>query len=131
MASVPPGKGTVNVVVTAEGGTSPAAAPRGLFTARPPAITNVSPPSGPPVGGTTVTIFGTGLDNAEAVKVGRTYVTNFTVKSDQAIELTVPPGTRGPVDITVATPLGQSAVSLADRFTYRPARAIRTYPARS
>jgi hypothetical protein len=35
------------------------------------------------------------------------------------------------VDITVTTPLGQSAVKRADRFTYRPARAIRTYPPRS
>ena len=109
LASVPPGKGTVNVVVTTEGGTSPAAAPARLVYRPPPAITNVSPRSGPPAGGTTVTIFGTGLGNAEAVRVGRTYVTDFTVKSDQMIELTVPSGTHGPVDITVTTPLGLSA----------------------
>ena len=126
LASVPPGKGTVNVVVTTEGGTSPAAAPARLVYSPPPAITNVSPRSGPPVGGTRVTIFGTGLENAEAVRVGRTNVTNFTVKSDQAIELTVPAEGRGPVDITVTTPLGLSPLSPADRFTYRPATTIRT-----
>ena len=131
LASVPPGKGTVNVVVTTEGGTSSAAAAARLVYASAPAISKVSPPSGPPAGGTTVTIFGTGLDNTEVVRVGRAYATNFAVKSDQEIELTVPPGTRGAVDVIVTTPVGQSAVSRADRFTYRPARAIRTYPPRS
>ena len=71
LASVPPGKGTVNVVVTTEGGTSSAAAAARLVYASAPAISKVSPPSGPPAGGTTVTIFGTGLDNTEVVRVGR------------------------------------------------------------
>jgi hypothetical protein len=35
------------------------------------------------------------------------------------------------VDITVTTPLGQSAQSPADRYTYLPATTIRTSPPRS
>jgi IPT/TIG domain/TIG domain len=128
LASVPPGKGTVNVVVTTEGGTSPSVAAAGFVYGPLPAITNVSPRSGPPAGGTRVTIFGTGLANAQVVRVGRTDVTNFTVTSDQLIELTVPPGGRGPVDITVTTPLGQTALSRADHFTYGTVTAIRTFP---
>ncbi len=131
LATVPPGKGTVNVAVTTEGGTSRAETAARFAYRAAPAISKVSPASGRPGGGATVTIFGIGLDNAEAVRVGRTYVTDFTVKSDQVIELTVPPGRRGAVDITVTTPLGQSAVSQGDRFTYRTARVIGTYPSRS
>ena len=103
----------------------PCRRPARFVYGRAPAITKVSPGSGPPGRGTRVTIFGTGLNNAEVVTVGRTSVTNFTVKSGQVIELTVPSGRPGPVDITVTTPLGQSAVSRADRYTYLPARRLR------
>jgi hypothetical protein len=80
------------------------------------AVTGVTPSTGPPTGGTSVTITGTDLSGATAVDFGSTPAT-VTADSATSITATAPPGT-GSVDVTVTTPDGTSAVSSADQFTY-------------
>ena len=70
-----------------------------------PKITTFSPPSGPI--GTLVTINGTGLIQATAVKFGTVTATTFTVVSDSEVTADVPSGlAAGPVTISIITPGG-------------------------
>ncbi len=111
----PAGAGTVDVTVTTPGGTS-ATSPADLFTYA-PTVSGLSPMAGPVVGGTLVTITGTGFTDATAVNFGTTLATNLTVVSDTTITADSPAGT-GTVNVTVTTPAGTSTASSADRFTY-------------
>ena len=79
-------------------------------------VTGVTPSTGPPAGGTSVTIAGTDLSGATAVAFGSTPAT-VTADSATSITATAPPGI-GTVDVTVTTPDGTSATSSADQFTY-------------
>jgi hypothetical protein len=83
-----------------------------------PAITNVSPASGPTTGATTVTITGSGLLSASAVNFGSTPATNFLVQNDGIITATSPVGKLGATDVTITTAGGKTAISGADKFTY-------------
>ncbi len=112
-----------------------------------PAVTGVSPADGTDMGGTTVTITGTGLASATLVTFGGVAGritadsgTQITVASPPSTGITVTAaaittdsGTRitgasrtgtGTVDITVTTPAGTSKPTAADHFTYatRPER---------
>jgi hypothetical protein len=112
--------GTVDVTVTTPQGTS-ATSTADQFTYLPssaPAITGVSPTSGPVAGGTIVIINGTGFTGATGIHFGTTPVTSFTVNSDTRITTTSPAGSAGTVHVTVTTPQGTSAPSNADQFTY-------------
>ncbi len=82
-----------------------------------PAVTSISPTSGPAVGGTDVTITGTGLNGATAVMFGATAATAFTVDSATPDHGDVTAGT-GTVDVRVTTPGGTSATGAAAQFTY-------------
>ncbi len=84
-----------------------------------PAVTGLSPTSGPAAGGTSVTITGTGFTGATGVDFGTTAATDVTVANDTTITADSPAGT-GVVDVTVTTPGGTSATSTADQFTYAP-----------
>ena len=81
-----------------------------------PAVTGVSPASGTTTGGTAVTITGSGLADATAVRFGGVA---GTITADSATQITVtsPPST-GAVDITVTTPAGTSRPSTAGHYTY-------------
>ncbi|WP_205746406.1 IPT/TIG domain-containing protein [Dyella amyloliquefaciens] len=117
-AVAPAGTGTVDVRVTTFGGTS-ATGPEDQFTyALPPTVTSISPNAGTSAGSTTVTITGTNLSAATAVKFGGTPATGFTVNSATSITATSPAGSAGTVDVTVTTAGGTSAISASDRFTY-------------
>jgi hypothetical protein len=117
-ATVPPGRGSVHVLVSTAGGTS-APGPGDLLIYRPaPVITSVSPASGPLAGGTRITIRGSGLATTEIVRVGLAFVTNFKVDSDSTIEATLPPGRQGIVKITIMTSVGWSGPNDNDRFRY-------------
>ena len=72
LASVPPGKGTVNVVVTTEGGTSPAAAPCQACLPPAPGHHQCGPTLGASCRWHDGDHLGTGLGNAGAVRVGGT-----------------------------------------------------------
>ncbi len=96
--------------------------PNGIaaFSASPPprpAVTAITPTSGPAAGGTSVTISGTNLAGATAVRFGGASAASFTANQDGTIGATSPAGT-GTVDVTVTTLGGTSATSSADQFTY-------------
>jgi uncharacterized protein YhjY with autotransporter beta-barrel domain len=122
-ATAPAGTGTVDIRVTTAGGTSATSAADQFTYVGAPAITSVSPATGPSTGGTTVTITGTGFGGATAVTFGASSATGFTVNSATQITATAPAGT-GTVDIRVITAGGTSATSAADQFTYVVAPAI-------
>lgn len=97
-----------NVALTSTGATTVSVPVTGTVTAVvavPPTITSFTPTSGGP--GTTVTITGTNLTGATAVRIGAFAVTSFTVLNATSITLTVPSGT-GSVNglISVTTPGG-------------------------
>ncbi len=75
--------------------------------------------SGPPGGGTQVTITGDGFAGATAVDFGADPATSFNVLNAMSITAVSPEGT-GVVNVTVTTPLGTSATTPADHFSYEP-----------
>jgi IPT/TIG domain len=83
-----------------------------------PTITGISPVSGPTSGGAIVTITGTNLTAATAVKFGTVNATSFAVNTATSITATAPAAAASTVDVTVTTPVGTSATSAADQFTY-------------
>lgn len=85
-----------------------------------PAVVEVAPGHGSVKGGTSVTITGTNLTAASAVKFGTTPATDFKVESDTQITATAPASKKvGPADVSVTTLAGTSATVRADRFFYR------------
>lgn len=83
-----------------------------------PVVTALTPSSGPPSGGGSVTVTGTGLSGASQVAFGATPAGNFTVDSDTQITATAPAGTAGTVDVTVTTLGGTSSINASDQYTY-------------
>jgi alpha-tubulin suppressor-like RCC1 family protein len=88
------------------------------FGASLPAVSAISPNSGATSGGTSVTITGSGLGAATAVKFGANSAPSFTINSSTSITATSPAGS-GTVNITVVTPTGSSPPVSADHFTYK------------
>src|SRR5262249_23502679 len=113
--------GAVNVAVTTANGTGTGT---NLFTfvapASVPTVTTVSPNTGVPGGGTSVTITGTNFTGASAVMFGGANAAFFTLNSPTSITATSPAGS-GTVHVTVTTPIGTSATGLGDQFTYAKA----------
>jgi alpha-tubulin suppressor-like RCC1 family protein len=83
-----------------------------------PTVTSISPTTGPSTGGTTVTITGSHLSEATAVTFGGTNAASFTAESPTTVTAVSPAG-GGVVDVQVTTPLGTSAPTAGDRFTYQ------------
>ncbi|MEI9982556.1 MAG: IPT/TIG domain-containing protein [Aliidongia sp.] len=124
-ATAPSGAaGKVNVTVTTPGGTSATGVADGYTYVAAPIVTAITPSTGPLAAGTAVTITGTSLTAASAVKFGTTAATNVTVVSATSITATAPAGSAGVVDVTVTTPGGISATSAADRYTYVAAPTV-------
>jgi hypothetical protein len=121
IASAPPGRGRERVSVTTAGGTSPAAPADVVKYTPAPVVEKISPATGAVKGGTRVVVQGAGFSRALVVIVGGAVVTHFSVKSDDEIALTMPPGHAGVVGIRVLTLLGLSPVTHASQFTYVPA----------
>jgi hypothetical protein len=95
------------------------------------------PITGPPGGGTVVTIYGQGFDQLQRtaapvhVRVGDNLAHDVTVVDDRTITLTTPPGTGGDQEITLIPPivvtllpasstyiLAKTPVVLATRFSF-------------
>lgn len=81
-------------------------------------ITGISPISGSVAGETSVTITGINLAGATAVRFGATNASSFMVNSATQITATSPAGSTGTVHVTVTTPIGTTAISSSDQFTY-------------
>ncbi len=110
----------VDVRVTTPGGTSAISAADKFTYVAPagPAVTAVSPNSGPIAGNTAITITGTGFTGATAVTVGGTAATSVVVVNDTTITANTPSHVVGTFDVIVTTPVGVSPVTAADQFTY-------------
>jgi len=118
-ATVPPGATSGAIRVTTPGGSATSAA--SFIVATPPAVTSLTPTSGPP--GTLVTITGVELGGATAVTFGGVPAA-FTVESPTRLTATVPAGAlSGPVVVT--TP-GGSATSAASFIVATPLPATVT-----
>ncbi len=100
-----------------------------------PQVTGVTPDHGPPIGGTPVAIGGCGFTGATVVSFGYANLLPcgpggpgapaasqacFQVQSDGAIAALSPSYCEGTVDVTVAGPGGESPVTSAYQFAYRP-----------
>jgi hypothetical protein len=89
----------------------------GTFTYVPPTITSIVPDEGPSTGGTTVTITGTGFTDATGVDFGGAAGTGLVVDpSGTSLTVVTPPGSPGPVDVTVEIP-GANAIAV-NGYTY-------------
>ncbi len=106
--------GLVDVSVTVPAGTGTGI---GLYTyAAAPTVTSVSPAGGPIIGGTAVTITGTGFTGATSVTFGGTAAVSFNVVNSTTITATTPAHAFGLVDVAV-TAFGGSGTG-AGLYTY-------------
>ena len=119
----PTGSGSADITVTTVGGTSAVSALDQFTYVAAPMISMVAPVSGPQMGGTAVSLSGTGFTGASAVLFGTTPAISFTVNNDSQITAISPTGS-GSADITVTTVGGTSAMSALDQFTYVAAPAV-------
>jgi hypothetical protein len=111
----PPGRSeTVCVTVTTPEGVSPCAH---FSYVPPPTVKALSPERGPTAGGTSVTITGTALAAASAVRFGSVNAASFTVNSAESITAVTPAEPEGEAVVTVTTPYGSSPARGA-RFTF-------------
>ncbi len=81
-----------------------------------PTVTSATPSTGSTIGGTTVTITGTGFGGATAVLFGGVAATSFTVNSSTSITAVIPAHAAGTVSIMVVT--GGGTATGAGLFTY-------------
>ena len=123
------GAGTVNVTVTAAGGTSATSTADQFTFYAAPTVTGISPNSGGTVGGTQVVINGSNLGGATAVKFGGAAAASFAVNSATQITAVSPAESAGMVNITVTTPGGTSASSAADQFAFYAVGVLSGYNA--
>ena len=116
---------TVDITVTNLAGTSSTSA-NDQFTYIPlPTVTGVSPSSGLPAGGGTVTITGTNLSNASKVYFGGNAASVITANTAAQVTVVAPAGSAGAVvDVTVTTPGGTSAPNSSDQYTYLAAPTV-------
>jgi formylglycine-generating enzyme required for sulfatase activity len=82
----------------------------------PASVTSVTPAQGSVLGGTVITLTGTGLAATSSVTVGGAPCTAVTVLSPTQVRATTPPGVAGEAAIAVTTPAGTSLA--ATPFTY-------------
>ncbi len=91
-----------------------------LVVATTPTVAKVNPRKAGPEGGVSVQITGTGFATGAIVKFGATVASSITVNSSTSITAVAPPGTSGPVEVSVTSQGGTSKLSTKDRFTYGP-----------
>ena len=116
--TVPGGTYTLQSLATDASGTTAYSPGISVTVVPAPTVTSLSPTSGPTGGGTTVTISGTNLSGATAVKFGTVSAT-VTADGASSITATTPAESAATVDVTVTTPGGTSATSTSDKFTYQ------------
>ncbi len=90
-----------------------------------PTVKSVSPASGSLAGLIPVTVKGKNLNGATAVTFGTAPGTHVTpVSATEVTVLSPASSTTGPVNVSVTTPGGTSAISKEDKFTYLPVPVV-------
>jgi Protein of unknown function (DUF1566)/IPT/TIG domain len=110
--------GTVAIRVTGPNGSSETSAASQYAYIVAPTVTGVSPNVGASVGGTRVSITGTGFSSGASVRFGASAATDVDIVSATQISATAPAHADGTVDVTVTAAGGSSATGAADQFTY-------------
>ncbi|NOZ00872.1 MAG: hypothetical protein GXP54_03160, partial [Deltaproteobacteria bacterium] len=87
------------------------------FGAKEPGLSTIVPGSGSQAGGTLVSLVGSGLDGASQVSFGAGVAETVDATDPARMLVYSPPGSPGPVDVTVQWPDGTVKV-LEDAFTY-------------
>ncbi|MFF3463925.1 IPT/TIG domain-containing protein [Streptomyces sp. NPDC002619] len=123
IAVAPPGAGTVTVTVTTgEGATTQ---PVTYTYVGAPAVTALTPVQGLVSGGTVVTVTGTNLSGATAVRFDTTAAASFTVNSATQITAVTPAHPAGAAPVTVTTAGGTSNPdNPAAYFYYAPPPSV-------
>jgi hypothetical protein len=110
---------TISLVIQSQGPVSLVTNP---LAGTVPAVTMLSPITGPTAGGTAVLIKGskfTGVTGAAGVKFGANNATSYTFVDDSTIVAVAPAGTAGAKDVTVTTPGGTSPTAgTGNDYTY-------------
>lgn len=119
-ASTPAGTGSATVVVTNTDGLGGSLGGAFLYLGPPPTVTGVSPASGSTLGGTNVTITGTGFQSGATVRFGGVLATNVSVTNSTTITARTPAGSPGTVAVQVTNADTQSG-SLSNAFAYQAA----------
>ena len=116
--------GTYDVIVT-NSDSQTATLPNAYSFQIAPTITTIAPNGGPPAGGTSVTITGTGFitTGTTTVDLGPTACGSVMVGSATQITCVVPAGTTGAVDVQITNPDTQT-VTTTSGYTYRAAPTI-------
>jgi hypothetical protein len=114
--------GTVSVVVTNSDGQS-GTLTNGFAYNPAPAVSAISPPSGPAAGGSPVVITGTGFLSGASVAFGGTSASGVTVVSSTSITATTPAHAAGLVNVVV-TNIDTQIGTLTNGFTYNPPPAV-------
>jgi hypothetical protein len=116
---VPAGTGSGYLTVVTAGGGPSALTGHAVYNwLRNPGVTKVSPASGRPAGGTTVTIRGTHFSYVQAVLFGKKRGTHLKVISPTELKVVSPAGGKGTVNIRVTTAGGTTKLVKPDHFTY-------------
>lgn len=112
----PPGSGAVSITVTtpSRGASNPSSTQFYYI----PAVSGISPTSGPATGGTLVNITGTGFTSVTGVKFGGN-TASYTFVSDTQITATAPAGS-GVADVIITTAGGANQTSPVAQFYYIP-----------
>jgi len=113
---------TVEVSVACSSGTTPVD-PAGDYTYLPPnpAVTSVVFDVGLPAGGETVDVYGRKFMKGATVNFGTNPATNLVWKSASWLEVQVPAGAPGEVDVVVVTSKGASQIVPQDVYLYSSA----------
>jgi Metallo-peptidase family M12/IPT/TIG domain/S-layer homology domain len=88
-----------------------------LGTVAGPTVSGISPPTGPPTGGTSVTISGSGFAGGATVKIGGSSATSVVVVNATTITAGTPAHAIGAADVTVTNP-GNHGYTFVGGYTY-------------
>ena len=90
----------------------------------PPAITGVTPATGPTNGGTTVSIVGSNFVEVSSVTFGGVSAKSYWIESPGLLKAIVPAHAAGEVRVQVTTLAGATPDSAYDSFTYAPVTTV-------
>jgi hypothetical protein len=106
------GPGSVLVSITTAGGTTSGLNYNYFDDA---SITSLSPVSGPSIGGTSVTIYGSNFSNITNISLGGNSAA-FGIINNSTVAIITPSGSAGLVDLVITTT--SNTVTAVDAFTY-------------